>query len=154
MAVTRDQVGDHFTARNIDPALEGTFEVTLADGTKVQARPVFDLTRQYLAETLPPETASKITWAPAAAIVSLAREIAANRGKTLFPVGMGPNQFFNNDLKDRAIFLVAALTGNIGRQGGNVGSYAGNYRTSLFSGVPQYLYEDPFAPAARRRRAR
>ncbi len=30
--------------------------------------------------------------------------------------------------------------------GGNVGSYAGNYRTSLFSGVPQYLYEDPFAP--------
>ena len=103
--VTRDQVGDHFAARKIDPALEGTFDVTLADGTKVQARPVFDLTRQYLADTLTPETASKITWAPAPALVSLARQIAANPGKTLFPVGMGPNQFFNNDLKDRAIFL-------------------------------------------------
>jgi len=52
--------------------------------------------------------------------------------------------FFNNDLKDRAIFLVAALTGSIGRPGGNVGSYAGNYRTSLFSGVPRYVAEDPF----------
>ena len=146
VVVTRDQVGAHFTTRKIDPALEGTFDVTLADGTRIQARPVFDLTRQYLVDTLPPETASKITWAPAPAIVSLARQIAANPGKTLFPVGMGPNQFFNNDLKDRAIFLVAALTGNIGRLGGNVGSYAGNYRTSLFSGVPQYLYEDPFDP--------
>jgi nitrate reductase alpha subunit len=58
---------------------------------------------------------------------------------------MGPNQFFNNDLKDRAIFLVAALTGSIGKMGGNVGSYAGNYRNTLFSGIPQYAYEDPFA---------
>jgi nitrate reductase alpha subunit len=31
---------------------------------------------------------------------------------------MGPNHFFNADLKDRALFLVAALTGNIGRFGG------------------------------------
>ena len=27
----------------------------------------------------------------------------------LFAVGMGPNQFFNNDNKDRDIFLLAAL---------------------------------------------
>jgi len=144
VAVGHDDVGDVFTAKGIDPALEGTFDVTLADGTKVAARTVFDLTRQYLAETLPPETASKITWAPAEAIVPLARDIARNGGKTLFAVGMGPNQFFNNDLKDRAIFLVAALTGSIGQMGGNVGSYAGNYRLSMFSGVPRYAAEDPF----------
>ncbi|OGK74906.1 MAG: molybdopterin oxidoreductase [Candidatus Rokubacteria bacterium GWA2_70_23] len=146
VAVTRDLVGDRFTGTGIEPALEGTFEVTLADGSRVQARPVFDLTRQYLTETMTPEAVSKITWAPAEAIVSLARAIAANRGTTLFPVGMGPNQFFNNDLKDRAIFLVAALTANIGQPGGNVGSYAGTYRTSLFSGVPLYVSEDPFNP--------
>ncbi|HLB35077.1 MAG TPA: molybdopterin-dependent oxidoreductase [Gemmatimonadales bacterium] len=146
VAVTRDLVGDRFTGTGIEPALEGTFEVTLADGSRVQARPTFDLTRQYLTETMTPEAVSKITWAPAEAIVSLARAIAANRGTTLFPVGMGPNQFFNNDLKDRAIFLVAALTANIGQPGGNVGSYAGNYRTSLFSGLPLYVAEDPFNP--------
>ncbi len=145
VAVGRDQVGDHFARAGVDPALEGTFEVTLADGRRVPARPVFDLTREYLTATMTPETVSKITWAPAGAIVALAREVAAQGGRTLFAVGMGPNQFFNNDLKDRAIFLVAALTGSIGRMGGNVGSYAGNYRLSLFSGVPRYAVEDPFA---------
>jgi nitrate reductase alpha subunit len=144
--VGRDLVGERFAATGIDPALTGSYTVTLADGRTVEARPVFDLTRQYLRDTLPPETVSRITWAPAEAIVGLARDIAAHRGRTLFPVGMGPNQFFNNDLKDRAIFLVAALTGNIGRPGGNVGSYAGNYRISVFSGVPLYVAEDPFAP--------
>jgi nitrate reductase alpha subunit len=142
--VSRDQVGTHFAATGIDPALEGAFEVTLADGATVPVRPAFDLMREYLMASMTPDDVSKITWAPAEAIRSLAREIAQNRGKTLFPVGMGPNQFFNNDLKDRAIFLVAALTGCIGRHGGNVGSYAGNYRTTMFAGVPEYLAEDPF----------
>ncbi len=144
VAVGRDQVGDHFARAGIDPALEGTFAVTLADGTTVQARPVFDLTREYLDATWPPETVQAITWAPAEAVRGLARDIARHGGQTLFAVGMGPNQFFNNDLKDRAIFLVAALTGSIGRLGGNVGSYAGNYRLSLFSGTPRYAVENPF----------
>ncbi|MEX2146319.1 MAG: molybdopterin-dependent oxidoreductase, partial [Candidatus Rokuibacteriota bacterium] len=144
VAVSHDQVGDYFTNAGIDPALEGTFDVALADGSRVTARTVFDLTAQYLDASMTPESVSKITWAPAEAIVGLAREVARHGGKTLFAVGMGPNQFFNNDLKDRAIFLVAALTGSIGRMGGNVGSYAGNYRNTLFSGMPLYAYEDPF----------
>jgi nitrate reductase alpha subunit len=146
VAVSRDQVGDHFARTGIDPALEGSFDVTLADGRTVRARPVFDLTREYLDASMTPAVVSTLTWAPEAAIVSLARDIARHAGRTLFCMGMGPNQFFNNDLKDRAVFLVAALTGSIGRHGGNVGSYAGNYRTTLFSGVPRYAAEDPFAP--------
>ena len=57
---------------------------------------------------------------------------------------MGPNHYFNNDLFGRVHFLVAALTDNIGHIGGNVGSYAGNYRGSLFQAMPQWILENPF----------
>ncbi len=139
--LTRDEVGRNSNVQ--DPLLEGSVEVRLADGRSVRCRPVFDLIREYVAH-FDPRTTEEITWAPAASIESLARHIAKEPGTTLFAVGMGPNQFFNNDNKDRDIFLVAALTGNVGKIGGNVGSYAGNYRVALFNGAPQYINENPF----------
>jgi len=139
--LTRDQVGKF---SQIGAAqLEGAVDVRLQDGSTVRCRPVFDLVREYAAH-FDPHTTEELTWAPAHAVESLARQIAAQPGTTLFTVGMGPNQFFNNDNKDRTIFLLAALTGNVGRIGGNVGSYAGNYRVALFNGVPQYINENPF----------
>lgn len=140
-AITRDQVGERSPAA--EPQLSGAVEVTLADGTSVRCRPVFDLVREYAAH-YDPKTVEELTWAPAAAVEALARDLAAHPGTTLFAVGMGPNQFFNNDNKDRAIFLLAGLTGNVGKLTGNVGSYAGNYRVALFNGVPQYINENPF----------
>ena len=139
--LTRDMVGKNSGVQN--PLLEGSVEVALKDGKKVRCRPVFDLVREYAAH-FDPKTTEEITWAPAAAVESLARHLARRPGTTLFAVGMGPNQFFNSDNKDRAIFLLAALTGNVGKIGGNVGSYAGNYRVALFNGVPQYINENPF----------
>ena len=123
--------------------LEGVVEVTLADGKKVRCRPVFDLVREYAAH-FDPKTTEELTWAPAGAVERLARDVAEDPGTTLFAIGMGPNQFFNNDNKDRDLFLLAALTGNVGKIGGNVGSFAGNYRVALFNGVPQYINENPF----------
>jgi nitrate reductase alpha subunit len=140
-AITRDQVGRLSPVS--EPLLEGSVELRLANGSKVRCRPVFDLLREYCSQ-FDPATVEELTWAPARAVERLAREIAAAKGKTLMAVGMGPNQFFNSDNKDRAILLVAALTGNLGRIGGNVGSYAGNYRVALFNGSPQYINEDPF----------
>ncbi|HSN92936.1 MAG TPA: molybdopterin-dependent oxidoreductase [Anaeromyxobacteraceae bacterium] len=140
-AVTRDEVGSRSPVA--EPLLEGEVEVALRDGTRVKCRPVFDLVREYLAH-FDPKTTSEITWAPEESVVSLARHLAKAPGTTLFAIGMGPNQFFNNDNKDRATFLLAALTGNVGRISGNVGSYAGNYRVALFNGVPQYINENPF----------
>ncbi len=142
--VTRDDVGARFEALGIEPALEGTYQLVLADGTTVEAAPVFELVKRIVLTTYTPENVAEMTWAPKEGILWLAREIATNRGSTLFAIGMGPNQFFNNDLKDRAVFLVAALTGNIGRLGGNVGSFAGNYRVALLNGLPQFIYENPF----------
>lgn len=141
--ITRDHVGQFFAARGIDPALEGSFTVQTTDHQEITVRPVFDLIKEYLKEFTPPKVA-EMSWAPSEAIVNLARQIAANKASTLLSHGMGPNHFFNADLKDRALFLIAALTKNIGHFGGSPGSYAGNYRVALFNGLPQYIAEDPF----------
>jgi nitrate reductase / nitrite oxidoreductase, alpha subunit len=142
--LSRDQVGEHSERLGHDPDLTGVHTVTLADGSRVEVRTVFSLIKQYLDENCDLQTISELTWAPKEAIASLARQVAANRQKTLHGVGMGPNHYFNADLKDRAILLLAALTDGIGHIGGNVGSYAGNYRGSVFNGVPHYIAEDPF----------
>jgi len=139
--LTRDEVGAK--SKVTDALLEGSVQVTLADGKQVRCRPVFDLVKEYAAH-FDPKTTEELTWAPAAAVEALARDLAKHPGTTLFSLGMGPNQFFNNDNKDRTVFLLAALTGNVGKIGGNVGSYAGNYRTALFNGSPQYINENPF----------
>jgi len=142
-AITRDQVGKYFNADEIDPELDGEYEVEI-DGKKVKVRTVFSLTAEYLTDSFDLDSVSKLTWAPKEAIVSLAHQIAENSGQTLIAAGMGTNQFFNADLKDRAMLLVCALTRNIGTHSGNVGSYAGNYRAAYFDGMGQYIKEDPF----------
>ncbi|CAK0740777.1 nitrate reductase / nitrite oxidoreductase, alpha subunit [Gammaproteobacteria bacterium] len=144
--VTHDQLGEHFTTLGIQPTLTGTFTIKTVDGNEVQVRPVFDLTQQYLDTNLTPEQVQAVTWAPREAVISLARDIANSGGKTLIACGMGPNQFWNNDNKDRALFLVLALAGSLGNHGGNIGSYAGNYKNTLFAGIPRYTMEDPFEP--------
>ncbi len=143
-AVSRDQVGGRFEQAGVDPALEGAHTVTLVDGTEVEVQPVFGLIRRYLDDNLDADTVAELTWAPREAVVNLARLVADHPQKVLQGVGMGPNHYFNADIKDRAIFLLAALTDNVGHLGGNVGSYAGNYRGSVFNGIPHYISEDPF----------
>jgi nitrate reductase alpha subunit len=139
--VTRDMVGKDSNIAN--PLLEGAIEVKLANGTEVRCRPAFDLVQEYAAH-FDPKTTEEITWAPASAVEALARHFAKEPGTTLFAIGMGPNQFFNSDNKDRDLFLLAALTANVGKIGGNIGSYAGNYRVALFNGAPQWINENPF----------
>ena len=114
------------------------------DGTKVTVRPAFDLLKEYLDESFDLQTTSEVCRVPPQAIQSLARQLSQNKGASLLAAGMGPNHYFNNDLFGRVHFLVAALTDNIGHIGGNVGSYAGNYRGSLFQAMPQWILENPF----------
>lgn len=145
VVITRDQVGVKFSQLDRDIALEGSFKVRTVDGREIEVRTVFDVIKEYLEEfTL--KNVSEMTGAPQEAVITLARQIAMNKGKTLFTVGMGPNQFFNAGLKDRGIFLIAAMTANVGNLGGSPGSYAGNYRLGIFNGTPQYISENPFDP--------
>lgn len=140
--VTRDELGELFDPSGV--VLDGAFDVTTVDGKTVPVRTVFSAVSEYLAANFDLQTTSEVTWAPPEAIVSLATQVAAHRGKTLLTHGMGPNHFFNADLFDRAVLLLAAVTDNIGHIGGNAGSYAGNYRVSHFNGLPFWLFEDPF----------
>jgi nitrate reductase alpha subunit len=142
-AVNREEVGDNFEG---DAALEGSWELELASGETVEVRPVFDLVSEYLTETWDAESAAEVTGTEPEAVESLAQELADNKEQTLILTGMGPNQYFNGDLKDRAAFLMASLTRNIGTHSGNIGSYAGNYRAPMFNGIPHYHVEDPFNP--------
>lgn len=142
VAVTRDDFGSK--SKGVTPRLEGALRLNLLTGEEVEVRPHFDMLRAYLDQNMTTEQVSQITGTPVSAVESLAQQIAANPEKTLVAVGMGANQYFHADLKDRAILLVAALTRNLGFPGGNVGSYSGNYRSALIGGIPYYIAEDPF----------
>lgn len=140
--LSRDDAGR--APAGVSPALEGARRVRLADGSEVRVSTQLSLVRAYLDENMTPAKVAELTGLPADSIESLAGQIAASPEATLLVTGMGPNQFYNADLKDRAIFLLAALTRNVGFPGGNVGSYAGNYRTAIFDGMSAYTAEDPF----------
>ena len=143
-AVSRDEVGADFASKGLDPALAGTFTVSLVAGGTADVRPLFAVLAEHLANSYAPADVEAITGATAATVEAMAAELALHKGKTFYITGMGPNHFFNNDLKDRAVYLIACLTANIGLTTGNIGSYAGNYRGAFFNGLPTYAAEDPF----------
>ncbi|MDK1031579.1 MAG: molybdopterin-dependent oxidoreductase, partial [Planctomycetia bacterium] len=148
LGVSRNCVGKHLEEQlgkenlrlgDVDIDFEG--EVQTRKG-KVKVKSIFRLYRE-LTEHYRPDKAAAITGVPAEKIERLARDIAASKATALL-CGMGMNMYFHNDIINRSYFLVAALTGNVGIPGGNVGSYAGNYKTPVFNGLPAYVDEDPF----------
>ncbi|MBW4947849.1 molybdopterin-dependent oxidoreductase, partial [Klebsiella pneumoniae] len=68
--------------------------------------------------------ASHITGVPAERIRRLAREIAA-ANPCAITQGWGPQRHANGENSARAIFLLAAVTGNIGIPGGGTGAREG-----------------------------
>ena len=129
---------------DIDLDFEGQVTVRKGDGgtTKVAVKSIFRLYKE-LTEHYSPEATEKITQVPAKQVRTFARDIAASKA-VAFVCGMGLNMYFHNDLINRSHFVVASLTGNVGKIGGNVGSYAGNYKAPIFNGLPAYVAEDPF----------
>ncbi|MGO3085837.1 molybdopterin dinucleotide binding domain-containing protein, partial [Ancrocorticia populi] len=71
-----------------------------------------------------PEWAADITGIPATQIRRLAREIAGAKPAAITQ-GWGPQRHANGEDAARAIFLLAAVTGNIGKVGGGTGAREG-----------------------------
>lgn len=149
VAITRDDVGDAMAAKGIDPALEWSGTLTLADGSRVEALTLWSLYREHLQE-YDLDTVAEITLAPKHLIERLAEDLATIQPAALH-IGEGINHWFHATLANRAQFLPMMLTGNIGKPGAGCYTWAGNYKAALFQGSPQtgpgfkgWVAEDPF----------
>ena len=106
--------------------LEGAFEVVLTDGTTAKVETVFTALRQVLAD-YDLDTAATITGLAARQIERVAIDAAANTPLHVI-YGASNYQWYNGDLKGRALSLLPVLTGSIGRSGAGISTYAGQYR--------------------------
>jgi nitrate reductase alpha subunit len=115
--------------KSLEPSgarLEGEYKVELVDGSFVRVRTVFSELKESLKEyTL--DKVSSITKAPADQIERVAIEAATNKPLHVI-YGASNYQWYNGDLKGRALALLPVLTGSVGKSGGGISSYAGQYR--------------------------
>jgi complex iron-sulfur molybdoenzyme family reductase subunit alpha len=112
---------------DVDPALEGRWTVTLADGRTVQVTTVFERLKESLAGAQ-----YSIAGAAGACGIDEADLLEFARGFTRKPAmiihGAGTNHWYHNDLLNRAMILLVALTGNVGKNGGGFNHYVGQER--------------------------
>lgn len=120
--------------RNFDPLLEGELEVTLVDGKKVKVKPAFQLLKEEVLANYSPEKVAQII-APSSDRVKEYEELIKRIGReiaTIKPLhivyGASNYQWLHGDLKGRAYSLLVALTGNLGKSGAGISTYAGQYR--------------------------
>lgn len=103
---------------SFDPALEGTFEVALLDGSKVVVTPVAAILREQLAPyTL--EAAAKITHLSVEQIHQFAESFAKAK-RPLVLSSWGSNRYVHSDLMNRAKILCLTLKGAIGKRGAGI----------------------------------
>ena len=148
VAISREEMGQKAT---LDVALEGSLEAKLLDGSAVEVMPVFEMYRRHLKD-YDLDTVSEITGAQKEMIERLAKDLATIKPASIH-YGEGVNHYFHATLHNRATYLPMMLTGNIGKHGAGVYTWAGNYKGALFQASPwsgpgagSYTMEDPFNP--------
>lgn len=152
VAVCRDEVGDH---ANMNAALEGTFKVRGLDGREIEVMPVYEMYKAHLAD-YDLNTVQEISGADPLLVERLARDIWETTqagGPVSLHHGEGTNHYFHATLHNRACHLPLMLTGNFGKHGAGVFTWAGNYKGALLQasewsghGVGVYTHENPLAP--------
>lgn len=103
------------------PALEGEYELRVLSG-RVKVRPVFELLKEKLDRDFTPEKAAAVSGVSAAVIRGLAREIASAKGVVNITTGNW-GKFYHGDLIERAIILLFALCGHMGRKGATFSAF-------------------------------
>jgi DMSO reductase family type II enzyme molybdopterin subunit len=126
------------------PALHGAFQATLYTGESVDVTPAF-VRLERLLEQYSPEAASAVCGVHPSVIRDLARMVAAK--KTHILDGWTFGKSYHGDLIERAMCLVLALTGNWGKQGAGIRSWA----VGMFDGM--FTWSSKAAPGADAARA-
>jgi complex iron-sulfur molybdoenzyme family reductase subunit alpha len=116
---------------DFDPRLDADQTVQTADGS-VEVRTVWNELRDELAQ-YDPETVHEETGVGTETYQRVAREFAeVDKAKII--QGKGVNDWYHNDLGNRAIQLLVTLTGNLGRQGTGLDHYVGQEKIWTFHG--------------------
>ncbi len=138
----------------IDPALEGEWEVTLADGKKVKVTTVFEMLKKS-AEKFSPEKTQKDTGVHPDTVKMLAKEIALPKVVEI-TTGFSLNKYFNGLMTIWNIASICGLTGRLGPYGGintenefslsglgALSGFGGKYKPRFGSGfVGEFVFGD------------
>jgi nitrate reductase alpha subunit len=149
--ITRDDVGETMRNGGLDPELDWSGTIRLADGSRVEALTLWAMYREHLKD-YDLDTVAEITHAPRDLIERLAQDIA-DLSPVAIHIGEGINHWFHATLANRAQFLPLMLTGDIGQPGAGCYTWAGNYKAALFQGSAEvgpgfkgWVAEDVFHP--------
>jgi nitrate reductase alpha subunit len=117
---------------DFDPQLDVTSTVQTVDEGEVAVRSVWNELREELSNYTP-EYVYEETGVGRQTHQEIAREFAeSDRGKIIH--GKGVNDWYHNDLGNRAIQLLVTLTGHIGRQGTGLDHYVGQEKIWTYEG--------------------
>jgi complex iron-sulfur molybdoenzyme family reductase subunit alpha len=126
--------------REVAPTLSGEWTVKLADGKECRVTTVFDRLRATLSDPLYSlEGASQRTGIPVIDLQHFCYDFAT-RQPAMIIHGAGTNHWYHNDLSNRAMILIAALTGNTGKNGGGFNHYVGQERVWPEHGFKQLAF--------------
>ncbi len=114
-----------------DPALEGSYTVTLLDGRAVEVRPSFSLLRELLDTEYTPEKASRQCGTHPDTMRRLAEKAHKAQGRIQVLLGTNATKYYHGDLIERSLCLLSALTGSIGKKGSGIRGF----NPALFEGA-------------------
>ena len=103
---------------DLQPALEGTYKVTLANGKVVAVRPVWERLQTLLADYTP-EKVQAVTGVHPDVVRTVARDYANAKAASIF-ASWGACKHYHMDLFQRSMILISALAGHTGKQGGGL----------------------------------
>lgn len=102
-------------------ALDGSYRVTLHDGSEVDVEPVLQVLQRMLDANYTPEQQQATTTVHPDVVRSLARKAA--RSRTNIMLGWNSCKYYHGDLIERAMCLLLAVTGNWGKHGTGIRSW-------------------------------